>query len=240
MMNTTSNPLFSIRLLVLAAFSLITTAAGAATEGFYPLWETTAHIEKHREAYIGTNGAHYGILDVAQVGVQPVNFIYRSPNVYGKISLGQRGQWSFATQLGAYYLMSESSRAYFSPMYSSRLDNPDFSIVLFPVSLSASLEVSDWFDLSQTVTGLNVYSPQGALQNMTYFGYSAVGEFKTHSHHSMLLHASEVGFWNHDFSLLGISYRYHNSWMEFRIGYFYRLRTEGAQTAPLIGLGFVI
>jgi hypothetical protein len=211
-----------------------------ATEGFHPIWENTANIERHQEAYIGTNGAHYGILDRMQLGVQPVNFIYRSPNIYGKVRLLDTGDWHFATQVGAFYLMSEASRAFFSPMYSSRLDNPDFSVMLVPVSAIASTRVSDWLEVHQTLTGLTVYSPQGALKPMTYFGYAGTAEFKTRERHSMLLHASEVGFWNHDFSLLGISYRYHNTWMELRVGYFYRMRPEGMQSSPLIGFGFLI
>ena len=42
-----------------------------ATEGFYPIWENTGFVEKRREMYIGTNGAHYGIADVLLVGIGP-------------------------------------------------------------------------------------------------------------------------------------------------------------------------
>ena len=77
---------------------------------------------------------------------------------------------------------------------------------------------------------------EGAAIDLTDYA----GEFKARARHSMLLHAGDVGFWNHDFSMLGASYRYHNSWMEFRIGYFYRIRSEGMQSSPLIGVGFVI
>jgi hypothetical protein len=211
-----------------------------STEGFYPIWENTGHIEKHRQMYIGTNGAHYGILDVVQVGVQPVNFMYRSPNINTKFSLFSQGHWRVAGQVGAYYLMNEASRAYFSPMYSSRLDNPDFSVLMFPATMSATYLVSDWMDFHQTATYLALYSPSGMLEGQGYLGYTAVAELKARAHHSVLLHVGEVGFWNHDFSMIGTSYRYHNSWMEFRIGYFYRMRTDGAQSSPLIGFGIVI
>jgi hypothetical protein len=211
-----------------------------ATEGFYPIWENTGFVERHREMYLGTNGAHYGILDVAHIGVQPINFMYRSPNAYVKASLFEKGNWHVAGQVGAYYLMNEASRSFFSPMYSSRLDNPDFSVYLVPVTLTATLRVSDWLDFHQTATALEVYSSSGVLDNQVYPGYSAVAELKARSRHSVLLHAGEVGFWKHDFSVLGTSYRYHNTWMEFRIGYFYRMRSEGMQSAPMIGFGLVI
>ena len=234
-------------LLVLAALAAAVPLAHAdvdgarpATEGFYPIWESTGHIERHREIYLGTNGAHYGIMDVIQVGVQPVNFLYRSPNAYAKFSLMDRGNWHMAGQVGAYYLMNEASRAFFSPMYSSRLDNPDFSVLMFPVTTTATLGVSDWLDFHQTATFLALYSPSGILDGQGYLGYSAVAELKARAHHSVLLHVGEVGFWNHDFSMLGSSYRYHNTWMEFRIGYFYRMRSDGAQGSPLIGFGLVI
>jgi hypothetical protein len=211
-----------------------------SAEGFYPIWENTGFVERHREMYIGTNGAHYGILNVAQIGVQPINFIYRSPNAYAKVQLARGDQWRLSGQIGAYYLMSEASRAFFSPMYSSRLDNPGFSVYLMPVSLTATHQVSDWLELHQTATALGVHSSSGRLPAQAYLGYSVVAELKARARHSVLLHAGEVGFWNHDFSLLGTSYRYHNSWMEFRLGYFYRMRPNGMQASPLIGFGLVI
>jgi hypothetical protein len=211
-----------------------------STEGFYPLWENTGFVEKAREIYLGTNGAHFGIEDVAHVGVQPINFAYRAPNGYVKFSLLQRGRWHVSGQVGGFYLMNEASRAFLSPMYTSRLDNPDFSVTLIPVSLTATLEVSDWMQLHQTATTLGVFCPSGQIENSAYLGYTAVAELLAKRRHSVLLHAGEVGFWNHDFSLLGTSYRYHNSWMDFQVGYFYRFRQDGNQSAPMISLGFLI
>src|SRR5687767_2598257 len=70
-----------------------------STGGFYPIWENTSYVEKHREIYIGTNGAHYGILDRAQIGVQPINFIYRSPNAYLKFLVHQNSDWHLSAQV---------------------------------------------------------------------------------------------------------------------------------------------
>jgi hypothetical protein len=209
------------------------------TEALYPIWENTGFVEKHRQIYLGTNGAHYGIQDVVQVGVQPINFLYRAPNVYTKFSLLQRDRWHVAGQVGAFYLMNEASRAFLSPMYSSRLDNPDFSVVLLPVTATATYELSDWLQLHQTATVLGVFSSSGILANQAYFGYTAVAELVAARRHSVLLHGGEVGFWDHDFSLVGASYRYHNTWFEFQLGYFYRFEKEGTQSAPMIALGLL-
>lgn len=212
-----------------------------STEGFYPIWENTGFVEKHRELYLGTNGAHYGILDVVHVGVEPMNFFYRAPNGYVKFSLLQRGRWHMSGQVGAYYLMDEASRTFLSPMYSSRLDNPDFAILLTPVTVTATYELSDWMQLHQTATVLGVLgAPDSPIQNQAFVGYSVVAELLAKRRHSVLVHAGEVGFWNHDFGMLGASYRYHNSWLDFQLGYFYRFRQDGSQSSPLISLGFLI
>jgi hypothetical protein len=211
-----------------------------STQGFYPIWESTAYVESHRDAYVGTNGADFGIGNVVQVGVQPVNFIYRTPNVFAKIRLFDKEDWQFSTQVGAYYLLDQASRAFFSAMYSSRLDNPDYNVMMFPASMIASRDISDWLEIHQTLTALTLHSPTGPLKTQVTFGYSIVAELKAKARHSVLLHAGEIGFWNHDFALLGTSYRYHNTWMEFRLGYFYRMRPGALQSSPLLGFGFYL
>ncbi len=214
-----------------------------ATEGFYPIWEGTGQVEAHEQAVIGTTGAHYGILDKAQVGFYPVQFMYRTPNVYAKFRVASPApsenlRIQNAFQISSFYLMSQASRAFFSTMYTSRLDNPDFSVLLTPISLLSTWSYSNWLDLHHTATYMRISSSNGSLEKTGYFGYSAVAEFKAKQHHSMLLHAGEVGFWDHDFSTLGTSYRYQGSLIEFRLGYFYRLRAEGSQAGPNVGLGF--
>lgn len=209
-----------------------------SVEGFYPIWESTGYIQRHRHGYIGTNGIDFGIQDVAQVGVQPVLFLYRSPNAYFKLSVYEKDDWHIAGQIGAYHLFDQASRAFFSPMYSSRLDNPNFNVLLLPVSGIATKEVSDWLDIHQTLTAETIYSSNGSLPTQMSFGYSIVTELKALAHHSILLHATEVGFWNHDLLILGTSYRYHNNWLELRLGYFYRMSPGSLQSSPLFGIGF--
>jgi hypothetical protein len=38
----------------------------------------------------------------------------------------------------------------------------------------------------------------------------------------------------------GASYRYRNSWMELRLGYFYRFGKSGGQSAPLAAIGVLL
>lgn len=211
-----------------------------STEGFYPLWENTGYVERHREIYLGTNAAHFGILDRVHVGVQPVSFLYRAPNAYAKVSLLNTSRWHVAARAGVFHLMPEAGKAYFSPMYTSRLDNQDFAVWLLPLSLSATYELADWMQLHQSATAMGIYSRSGELVNQVYGGYSVIAELLAKRRHSVLAHLAEVGIWEHDFSMLGASYRYHNAWIDFQLGYFYRFRTDGSQAGPLISLGFLL
>ena len=205
--------------------------------GFYPIWESTGFVLPHRKIHLATNGAEFGINNIGQIGVQPISFLYRSPNINAKFQLLKKGPVSLATQVGATFLLAQASRAFLSPMYSSRLDNPDFSITLVPVSLTSTIQIADWLQVHQSLTGLSIFG-QGPVKTEMQLGYSAVAEFMALARHSVLLHAAEVGIGNHDFSLLGASYRYQNNWFEFRLGYFYRMRTVGTQASPLIAFGF--
>jgi hypothetical protein len=209
------------------------------TTGLYPIWENTGHIEKGGDIHVGTTGAQVGILDVAHVGVLPINFVYRAPNGYLKVALFASPRWRIAAQAGAFRLLDSASHALFSPMYSSRLDNTGFGVTLVPVSLSASVEVARWLEVHQTLTGLGVFAP-GHLRTAVTPGYSVVAELNPHSRHGLSLHASEVGFWAHDMAIAGASYRYRNGWTELRLGYFYRFGKSGVQASPLVSLGVLL
>jgi hypothetical protein len=228
-----------------AALILLCTGSAVAQElrhdttGFYPIWENTGYVERSGDVRLGTTGAQVGLGEIAHAGVQPLNFIYRSPNAYLKFALFSSARWHVAIQGGGYRLLAGASRASFSPMYSSRIDNVDFALTLIPVSVSASLEVASWLELHQTLTAMAVLSP-GPVRNGITPGYSAVAELNPHGRHAISLHAGEVGFWAHDLTVAGASYRYRNSWMEFRLGYFYRFGKSGGQSAPLAAFGILL
>jgi hypothetical protein len=209
------------------------------TTGFYPVWENTGHVERSGDFRLGTTGTQFGIADVAHVGLQPINFIYRSPNAYAKVEVFHDARWSVAAQAGAYRLMSGAARAFFSPMYSTRLDNPDFGITLAPISLSGSYEAARWLEIHQTITALGVYS-NGSVQSGVTGGYSVVAELNPHGRHGLSFHAADAGILTRDLTLAGASYRYRNSWMELRCGYFYRATSTGVQATPLVALGVLL
>lgn len=208
--------------------------------GFYPIWENTGYLEKRGDLFIGSTGTQYGIRDSANIGVLPLQYLYRIPNAYMKFQLPRIesgiGTWHMAGQIGFLHLLNDAGRAFLSPMYESRLDNPDFSLSLIPAAVSASLEPANWICVHQTLTVLGVFS-SGAIKSELTPGYSIVAELKAKSHYSMLFHAMEAGLWKHDFSAIGVSYRYQGILNEFRFGYFYRFRADSLERAPLIGFG---
>src|SRR5205814_10525125 len=104
---------------------------------------------------------------------QPMTFVERTLNGYHKVALRSARKWRFAAQTGAFRLLDAASRALFSPMYSSRLDNMGFGVTLVPVAVSASVEVARWLEVHQTLTGLGVYAP-GHLRTGVTPGYSVV------------------------------------------------------------------
>lgn len=232
-----------------AIFAFVFALAGAAvadpaelrpdTTGFYPMWENTAHVERSGELRLGSTGAQLGVGGFAHVGVQPINFIYRSPNAYAKGELFHAGRWTVATQIAGYRLMNGAGLSFFSPMYSSRIDNRDFAITLAPVSLIASVEIASWLELHQTLTSLFVYS-SGPVKSGVTGGYSIMAEINPHGRHGLCFHAADAGFLVHDLALAGASYRYRNTWLELRLGYFYRVTRDGAQATPLAALGVLL
>ncbi len=225
--------------LAIISFPLVSRAesfARPASVGFYPLWENTGYVEPHRHFYLGTNGSVLGLQDWGQVVVQPLNFLYRTPNFGFKFRLPWQSSWSTALQVSTFYLLEMASRATLSPQYSSRIDNPDYRVLLVPVSLSASRRFSDAITVHQTLTFLALFS-SGSLQDAVTPAYSIVGEFEALSRHSLLFHLAELGFWNHDHLMVGASYRWAGERMEFRAGYFYRVSAGAAQSAPLVSLG---
>jgi hypothetical protein len=211
----------------------------ADTTGFYPLWENTAWVEKNGDVRVGTTGMQAGIGDVLHVGTQPINLAYRAPNLYAKLALPSAGRWRFATQVGAQHLLAGASRAFFSPMYSSRLDNPDFALTLLPISGTATVMLGERVEIHQTLTALGVFSG-GPIRNSVTGGYSVVAEFNSRGRHGISLHAAEVGFTRRDLTIVGAAYRYRNTWLELRLGYFYRFSKAGSQAAPLMSLGVLL
>jgi hypothetical protein len=103
----------------------------------------------------------------------------------------------------------------------------------------ATHQPDHWIRFHHSATLLSTLN-SGPLNSEGYLGYSLVAELSGKKSHSFLLHATEVGFWKHDFSLLGLSYRYQGKMTELRAGYFYRMTRAGVEHSPLVGLGFAL
>src|SRR5215472_12687679 len=83
-------------LAALALATLFESHAAFEKVGFYPLWENTGTLLERREAILGTGYFELGIGGDAQLGLRPQEFLFRTPNLHGKLRLLSREQleWS--------------------------------------------------------------------------------------------------------------------------------------------------
>jgi hypothetical protein len=217
---------------------------GAPAEGapasiltpLYPLWEGTGRVLAHRRVYLGSSHLELGLLDRAQVGVHPVSFLFRTPNVHAKLRLLERGPLSVAAQAELNVFLPGASEAFVSSNYVSRLDNTGLTVWVVPVGASATYEVRPWLYLHATGTLAGIFD-NGPLSERVVPGLTLVAEALALRHHSLFAHLGEVGFWEHDQAVVGLSYRYRRRWFEARLGYVYRFMRDGTQGSPLLALG---
>jgi hypothetical protein len=202
----------------------------------YPLWEGTGRVLAHRRLYLGSSHLELGLLDRVQVGVHPVSFLFRTPNVHAKLRLLERGPLSVAAQAELNVFLPGASEAFVSSNYVSRLDNTGLTVTVVPVGVAATYAVSPWLYLHATGTLAGIFD-NGPLQERVVPGLTLVAEALALQHHSLFAHLGEVGFWEHDQAVVGLSYRYHRGWFEARLGYVYRFMKDGSQGSPLLALG---
>jgi hypothetical protein len=202
----------------------------------YPLWENTGHILGHRRLFLGTSNVEFGLFDKVQVGVHPLFYLFRTLNLHGKVRLLSRERLSVAAHAEVLYFLPGASEAFISSNYVSRIDTRDVQLTVVPVGTSASYAVTSWFYLHGTATVAGIFD-NGPFRERLVLGTTVVAEVLALQRHSLALHAGEVGFWNHDFSTLGASYRYRRGWFEAKLGYFFRFMNDGRQGSPLLSLG---
>jgi hypothetical protein len=223
-------------LLLLAAAPARAQAPASATTPLYPLWEDTGRILGHRQLYLGSSHLELGLLDRAQVGVRPLSFLFRTPNVHAKLRLLERGSLSIAAQAELVVFLPGASEAFISSNYVSRLDNTGLRVTVLPLSTSASYALRPWLHLHATATLAGIFD-NGPLQERVVPGLTFVAEALALERHSLFAHLGEVGFWDHDQAVLGLSYRYRLAWFELRAGYFHRFMEDGNQGSPLLSVG---
>jgi len=209
-----------------------------APNGLYPLWETPGYVLSHRQIVLGTSHAQFGILDRLHLGVSPVEMLYRVPNGHLKVSLYKNPSIHVALQLGVFAILAGADESFFSSNYTSRLANPDHPLFAIPLSVATSWPIAPWLNLHNTLTLLTVLA-EAPIQNDVTVGDFVSAELVAARHHSFFLHAGEIGFWEHDLAVLGVSYRLLVGWFEARVGYFMRFSAEGMQSNPSLSLAAI-
>lgn len=207
-----------------------------APVGLYPLWENTAHVLGHERLYVGTQAVELGLLDRVQLGGRPMSFVFRTPNLHAKVSLLRNERLSIAAHAEALVFLPGASEAFTSSNYVSRLDTRDVTLIVVPVGATASFSPVSWFQLHGTATVMGTFGNE-VYEGRATVGASLVAQLLVGKHHAFSTHVGEMGFWNHDFTLVGASYRFRVRWFEAQLGYFYRFTPDGGQSSPLLSLG---
>lgn len=210
-----------------------------AVNGFYPLWDGTALVLDQRRALLGINNAQFGIGYGTQLSIKPSLFVVRTPNIAGKMVFYEKDGLHLAAQTGVFAFLRHASSSFFSPQYTSRLDNSGTTVWVTPLSFITTYEVAPWLNVHNSLTGMGIWA-KSTFANKVFVGDMLTAEFKAFRRHSVFLNAGEIGMWDHDLWVLGASYRYVYDWFEVRLGYFYRISKDGVQSSPLLDLGIIL
>lgn len=208
---------------------------GFAAVGFYPLWENSAHLLRHRDALLGTDAFELGLFDRFQAGLRPQEFLFRTPNAHAKVQLYARGALELAAQLEVLWLLPGATNVFTSSNFVSRIDNARGGLWVVPLGSTLTWYPAEFAALHTTLSVMGVAGSEQPLY--ASLGLSTVLEVHAHRRLAFLLHASEIGFWRHDLFVVGASFRLRFGWFYTQLGYFYRVSPDGRQASPLLSLG---
>jgi len=206
--------------------------------GFYPLIESTGYVPKKNTAQFGFNQISYSVFDRLNISLEPMIMVANTPNLSVKGLLYEDNKNSIALSGGIKALLPRID-GFFSIYYSSRIHNPNSTLYVLPVSLAHSYKLNQNISFHHTITDINVLS-QSDFKNKANLAYSTIVQLKAREQHSLQIHASEVGFWDHDYYYFGVSYRYTGKYFYTQMGYFNRIQQEGVQGIPLVDFGIVL
>jgi hypothetical protein len=228
---------FLIAALLASASDGADRSAFAAT-GFYPLWEDTGSTLEHRQMLLGTDYFELGLGGDAQVGLRPQEFLFRTPNLHGKVRLFVRGPFELSVHAETLALLSGATSIFTSSNFVSRIDNSRGTLWVIPVGSTLSWFPADFAAIHTTLTMISV----GGRGQPYYasLGLSSVIELRALKHHGLLFHLAEIGFWRQDMFVIGASYRLNLGWCGTQIGYFYRFSPDGSQASPLLSVGVTL
>ena len=205
------------------------------TSGLFPVWEETGVLLDAHRVYLGTGQLAYGITSRVTVGVNPLRFMFRTPNLGVKVALMRTERLRIAVSSNVAWVMPGSGDVFTTSNFSTRLDARDTGVFAVPAALSATIALTPKLFAHFTLTEMLMVSAALPVQATT--GASLVVDWQLLNHHAVSAHVEEVGFWRHEFAQFGASYRYQRSIFEGRIGVAYQLRPDGPRVVPAVTLG---
>jgi len=205
--------------------------------GLYPLWEASGHTLERNQAYVGTSHIQVGLGRKIQIGLRPIPFPFGSPNIHGRFGILTKEDFHLALQSEVMILLPGAGNSFASSNFKSRINNWAESYLVVPVALAASWQPLNWLQLNQTLTVMGVFGLSDPSARVT-LGYFVNLELVPLRRHGFVVHLGEVGFWDHDFFVLGASYRLNFRGFELRLGYAYRRSVDGGQGAPMLSGSF--
>ena len=206
--------------------------------GFYPLIEDTGYVASRNTWQLGFNQVGFTVFKKISISAQPMLYVANTPNIMLKGQIYSDGKHALAIS-SSINAMRPNTDNFFSSFYSSRVYVPNSILYVVPIALAHSYKINRHITFHQTATDINVLSRED-FKNKANIAYSAVLQLKARQEHSLNLHASEVGFFDHDYYYYGISYRYTAKHFFTQMGYFNRVQLEGVQGIPLFDIGFIL
>lgn len=206
--------------------------------GFYPLIESTGYIPKKNTVQFGFNQISYSVLDKLNISLEPMIMVANTPNLTVKGLVYEDNKNSIAFSTGVKALLPQTD-GFFSIYYSSRIHNPNSTLYVLPLTVAHSYKFNQHISFHHSVTDINVLS-RSDFKNKANLAYSTIVQLKAREQHSLMIHASEVGFWDHDYYYFGVSYRFTGKYFYTQMGYFNRIQQEGVQGIPLVDFGIVL
>ncbi len=208
-----------------------------SVNGLYPLWEASGRTLGLREVFIGTSHVQLGLGKRIQIGLRPVPYPFGAPNVHGRFGILTREDFYLAVQAEVMVLLPGAGNSFASSNFKSRINNWAKTYLVVPVSLAASWQPLKWLQLNQSLTLMGVFGLSEPSGRVT-LGYFINVELVPLKRHGFVAHFGEVGFWEHDFVVIGASYRLNFRALELRLGYLYRRSADGGQGAPAFSASF--
>ena len=205
--------------------------------GLIPTWESSGRSLERLQVYLGSSHVQLGLGRGVTLGIRPIPYPSGAPNLHVRVQLLARAELFVSLRTEAMVLLPGAGNSFVSSNFKSRINNWNRPYLVLPITAAASWQPLKWLQLNQSLTLLGVFGLGEPSVRLT-LGYVLTVEFVPHPRHGFLIHVGEVGFWDHDFVMVGASYRLNYRAFEARLGYLYRRSLDGGQGAPVFAVGF--